>query len=163
MTEKQRAILAALGAVSLALSVGDVLAQAVATCSNPDGYANYHYRPPMAKRESGFQKDRVSGGLTTLQRLDSGEYDILIVDVRKQVISLRQDGGAIRLLRRGKSDATFLVFFPGMAIELYTFYVDAGGENRFDILQSKGGDNAPIHKSAVLSGSCSMINLDLIQ
>ena len=49
-------------------------------------------------------------------------------------------GALVKLLRRGASDANFLVVFPGMTIEPYTFYMDADGARRFDILQSKGGD-----------------------
>jgi hypothetical protein len=64
--------------------------QVIATCSEPEGYAHYHHSGLVPKRESGFQKDRISGGLTTLQQLENGELDVLIVDTRKQVISYRQ-------------------------------------------------------------------------
>jgi len=102
-------------------------AQVIAKCGQLEGYANYQNRPPVPRSKSGFQKDEITGGLTTLQKLSNGEYDILIVDARKQVISFKQDGGKILLLRQGKSDSTFLAIFPGMAIELYTFYRDADG------------------------------------
>ena len=138
------------------------LAQVVAKCGDPTGYSHYHHRWPTPKSESGFQEDRISGGLTTLQRLGKGDYDILMVDARKQVMSYKQDGGKILLLRRGKSDVTFLVVFEGMVIELYTFYRDADGEGRYDLLTSKGGDLMPIHKSALMSGKCSELNLYLI-
>ncbi len=136
--------------------------QLIAKCGDLTGYSHYHYRSPVPKDKSGFQEDRISGGLTTLQKLGRGDYDILMVDARKQVISYKQDGGKILLLRRGKDDATFLVIFKGMVIELYTFYSDAGGEDRYDLLTSKGGDLMPIHKSSLSSGKCSELNLHLI-
>lgn len=137
-------------------------AQVVAKCGQLEGYSHYPYRPPVPKSQSGFQKDRVTGGLTTLQKLPNGEYDILIVDARKQVISYRQDGGRILLLRRGRTDSTFLVVFAEMAIELYTFYWDADGISRFDLMTSKGGDRITMHKSSLMTGQCSELNLDLI-
>lgn len=137
-------------------------AQVVANCGQLEGYSHYPYRPPVPKNQSGFQKDRITGGVTTLQKLPNGEYDILIVDARKQLISYKQDGGKILLLRRGRSDSTFLINFPGMVIELYTFYRDSDGVSRFDVMSSKGGDRMPIHKSSVMTGQCSELNLHLI-
>ncbi len=163
MRDFRSSVLRLLGASFIALVTGSACAEAVAVCSDPVGQAYYHRTPLVSKKDSGFQQDKITGGLTTLQQLENGEYDILIVDTRKQVISFRQDGGNILLLRRGKNDATFLVIFPGMTIELYTFYTDADGIKRFDMLQSKGGDGMPIHKSSVMTGVCSEMNLDLIK
>jgi hypothetical protein len=145
------------------LAPGSVVAQTVATCSESNGYAHYHNRPPVAKKDSGFQKDAISGGLVSLKRLDDGSYDILVVDARAQVFSYRRDGGEVILVRRGTTDATFLVLFPKMVVEIYTFYVDANGVQRFDLLQSKGGDGMPIHKSSLMTGRCSSIDLPAIR
>ena len=141
-----------------------VNAQEITSCQNPKGYAYYHHHKGglMSLSESGWSDDKISGGITTLKKLLDGKYDIFIVDIRKSIISLRQDGGEILLLRKGKEDATFLHFFPGNAVELYTFWRDANGKDRFDLLQSKGGDNYPIHKSSVLTGECSSINFATI-
>lgn len=139
-----------------------VAADTVATCKDPSGYANYHYAGLVQKKDSGFDKDKISGGLTTLVRIGKGEYDLLFVDVRKSIISTKQDGGQIRLIRRGTNDATFLVITSSFAIELFTFYKDAEGLARYDLIQSKGGDRLPIHKSAVMAGTCSELNLNLL-
>lgn len=148
-----------LGACCLSLSSGGAIAKVVAVCSDPGGHAYYHYSGLVSKQESGFAKDKITGGLTTFQRLENGEFDVLIVDVRKQVISYRNDGARVLLLRHGTNDATFLVVIPGKVIELYTLYIDSEGEKRFDLLQSKGGDGMPIHKSSVMTGRCSHIDL----
>lgn len=163
MTTAQHGVFGFIGASCAILLAGNAFAQAVATCSDPVGHAYYHHMPHVSKKESGFQQDKITGGLTTLQRLENGEYDILFVDIRKQIISSRQDGAKVLLLRRGKQDATFLAAYPGGAIEIYTFYSDAGNVSRYDILSSKGGDRSLVHKSAVMTGMCSEMNLQLIK
>jgi hypothetical protein len=135
----------------------------IASCSDLKGFSYYHHTGVVPRKESGFQEDKISSGLTTLQRLGNDEYDVLIVDARRQPISMRNDGGKILLLRKGTNDATFLVVFPGMVIELYTFYRDGDGKARYDLLSSKGGDGMPIHKSSVLSGTCQNLDLSLIR
>lgn len=82
----------------------------IASCRNPKGHAFFH--------DQGWQQDGITGGLTTLQKLDDGKYDISIVDKRNKIISFRQDGGEILLLRKGSQDATLLHVNPGMAIEI---------------------------------------------
>jgi hypothetical protein len=142
---------------------GVMAAENIATCSDLRGYANYHHAGLVPKEKSGFQDDKITGSLSTLARLGDNEYDLLFVDVRKTIISTRQSGGIVTLLRKGTREATFLVAYPGSVIELYTFYKDASGTDRYDLLQSKGGDGAPIHKSALMTGTCSILNLNLVQ
>jgi hypothetical protein len=162
-TGAKLAVPAVLGATGSFILTSHAYSQVIATCANPEGYANYHYHGLAQKKDSGFIKDRISDGLTTLQRLSDGSYDVLFVDVRKQVISFKNDGAKILLLHRGSNDATFLVAVPGTVIELYTFYIDADGVKRFDFLQSKGGDGMLVHKSAVMTGLCSELNLQWIK
>lgn len=126
--------------------------QTIANCSNPEGYSYYHYYGLVPKKSSGFEKDKITGGMITIQKQQDGNYDILVVDTRKKIMSMVQDGGKVVLLRQGEKDATFMLFFPGMTIELYTLWIDGDGKARFDMIQSKGGDGYPIHKSAVLVG-----------
>lgn len=137
-------------------------AQEVVTCRNPSGEAYYHNHGLVSRADAGWHKDKITDGLITLQKLNDGKFDILIVDAKKSILSLRQDGGEIYLIRRGKEDATFLHVFPGRAIEIYTFYRDRDGVNRFELLQSKGGDHLRIHKSSVMTGQCKSIDFSLI-
>ena len=142
-----------------------IQAQEITTCQNPKGYAFYHHTPNgiVQKNDAGWLKDEITNGTTTLRKLADGKYDILIMDARKSILSLRQDGGEIILLRHSPDDATFLHIYPGNVIELYTFWKDGEGKYRFDILQSKGGKNLPIHKSSVMTGLCSSVKFDLIK
>ena len=139
------------------------IAQTITNCRNPVGYAYYNHSGITSKKESGFQGDKITGGITSFVKLPDGKFDINIVDVRKQIISFAQDGGRIVLLRSGKKDATFMHFHPGMVIELYSFWVESDGKAKFSMIQSKGGDSMPIHKSSVMVGDCDAINFDLIQ
>jgi len=137
-------------------------AQAITSCLNPEGYAYYHYSGQVSKTNSGFTKDKITGGMVTLQKVGEKEYDILFVDTYKQIISAVGDGGSVTLLRKGKTDVTFVHAYPGKVIELYTFWVDAEGQPKYDLVQSKGGDSMKIHKSSIMIGTCSPINFKLI-
>jgi hypothetical protein len=136
--------------------------QTVANCRNPEGFAYYNYSGTVTKKDSGFQKDKITGGITSFVKMPDGKFDINIVDVRKQIISFSQDGGRVILLRSWKTDANFLHFYPGKVIELYSIWVESDGKAKFSMIQSKGGDNMPIHKSSVLVGVCDPINLELL-
>ena len=95
--------------------------------------------------------------------MQDGKYDILFLDATKTITSVMGQGGQVAILRKGTTDATFMNFYPGMGtIELYTLWLDSEGSGRYDLIQSKGGDNSLIHKSVVMSGLCDSINFDLI-
>ena len=138
-------------------------AQTITNCRNPAGYAYYNHSGVISKKESGFKNDKITGGITSFVKLQDDKFDITIVDTRKQIISFTQDGGIVALLRSGKNDATFLHYYPGMVIELYSIWVESDGKTKFSMIQSKGGDNMPIHKSSVLVGDCDPINFDLLK
>ena len=138
-------------------------AQTITNCRNPAGYAYYNHSGLTTKKESGFQTDKITDGITSFVKLQDGKFDINIVDIRKQIISFTQDGGRVILVRSGKNDATFLHLHPGMVVELYSFWIESDGKAKFSMIQSKGGDNMPIHKSSVLVGDCDSINFELIR
>jgi len=143
-------------------SITTVSAQTIAQCGKTEGYALYHYSGIVKKKDSGFTKDTISDGLNTLVKISDGKYDILMVDARKKIISLTQEGGTIILLRKGINDATFMHFYQDRVIEIYTFWNDGDGKAHYDLIQSKGGDYLPLHKSAVLTGDCERIDFKLI-
>lgn len=132
--------------------------EVVATCQEPQGYAFYPFNGHMKKQDSGFVKDAIANGTITLSEASAGNFDILYIDTTKSISSSVQDGAKVALLRRGPADATFLVYYPAATIELYTFYVDNEGKSRFVMMQSRGGD-ALIHKSGVMEGGCSFLDL----
>jgi hypothetical protein len=139
-----------------------IYAQAITSCQNPEGYSYHHFYGPVPKVSSGFTKDKITGGIVTLQKVGDKKYDILFVDVYKKIISAVGDGGSVTLLRRGKTDVTFVHAYPGKVIELYTFWLDTDGQSKYDLVQSKGGDSMQIHKSSIMIGTCGPIDFKLI-
>ena len=139
-----------------------VFAQIITSCQNPQGKAFYHFSGLTPRENSGWQDDKITGGITMLQKLDNDKYDILFVDIRKKVLSLTQDvGGSVKLFRKGAKDASFLYYFPGRVLEIYTFWQDSEGNYKLDIISSKGGSWV-IHKSSILVADCAKIDFSLI-
>tara|TARA_B100000945_G_C20004774_1_gene422664 strand:- start:225 stop:503 length:279 start_codon:yes stop_codon:yes gene_type:complete len=86
----------------------------------------------------------------------------LILDARKELISFRQDGASVTLLRKGAKDATFLFYAPGAAMSLFSFWEDYEGNYKMERLSSKGGDRLPIHSSSLMIGDYKPINFSLL-
>lgn len=147
----------------LFLTVSFANAQVITTCTDPEGFAFYHDAGVVGKKDSGWKKDKITDGRLTLKRTAENQYDIQIYDANKRTFSLREDGGEVIFMRAGQNDATFLHFYPGKAIEIYTFWQDSTGQFKYDLVQSKGGASTLVHKSAVLIGSCSKINFELLR
>lgn len=148
--------------LTFAILSSSIHAQTVASCGEVEGYAYYHYSALVSKKNSGFDKDKITGGITTFQKMADGSFDILIVDTRKKIISMVQEGGKVVLLRKGAKDATFLLYFPNNSIEIYTIWIDNDGQFKYDYLSSKGGDATGVHKSSVMVGRCNEIDLSLL-
>jgi len=85
----------------VAISVDAFSAETIATCKNPRGYTNFHYAGILLEKDRGFTEDKISGGITMLVQTKEDEYDILFVDIRDKVISTKNDGGSVILLRKG--------------------------------------------------------------
>ncbi len=140
---------------------GSSFAVDIAQCSNPSGKAYYPYLGLLDKKSSGWTDDKITGGITTLQKLGPNEYDILFVDASKQIISSRQDGGRVLLLSRGQNDVSVLVIYPGKTVEVYTFLIDKAGKAEYVQVTTRGGDAVMIAKATVMRGDCQFVNLKL--
>jgi hypothetical protein len=146
-------------AATLALAVlgSTAFSQELATCKEPAGYAYFPKRRLVTAKDAGWQKDKISAGLFTLRKVGEADYDILYVDATKQVHSTKGEGGVVKLLRSGDSEMTFILFYPGSTIELYTFMRDSTGLNQLGILTSRGGDGLVQYKQSALVANCSAI------
>jgi len=138
------------------------VAQNVTTCRAPKGYSYYHYHGLTQKNSSGFTEDTLSNGVFTIKKVDSETFDILYIDARKTITSSVADGAVVRLLRRGKSDATFITIYNQSAIDLYTIWLDKDSKPKLDLIVSRGGDLLLLHKSGVLVGDCDPIDFSLL-
>ena len=139
------------------------IAQTIADCKNPAGYALYHNTDNKDKKLE-FSKDAITGGMLSIVKTKDKKYDLIVVDSRKKITSMSQDGGEFVLFRKGETDLTFLLYFPNSSIELYTLWLDGKGDAKLDMLQSRGGDATSFsqHKSSVMTASCDFINFKVL-
>lgn len=134
----------------------------IANCSNPSGYAYYPELGIFDKKSSGWTKDKISNGITKVTKNEKGEYDIVFVDVRKNIISSREDGGEVFLLNQGKSTFSILVVYLGKTAEIYSFIKNNSGKLEYIHITSRAGDLIPITKSSLMQGECSFIDFSKI-
>lgn len=149
--------------VVLMTSVISSYAVEIATCQNPIGKAFYHFAGLTDKAGAGWAEDKITNGNSTLIQLDDGSFDILYLDGRKKPISSLQNGGLVRLLRRGSTNLTLIVFYPNATTEIYSFFREKDGRNRFTQMQNKTGDDAAFPKSSVMVGDCEIIQFNLVK
>ncbi len=130
----------------------------LATCSSLKGHS-YYPNVALNPEKGGWTPDGITGGVTTLKQLADNEFDILYIDVTKSIRSSKQEGALIRLLRKGASDMTFLVFYPGNSVEIYTFTQERSGKKTLTVLTNKGGDLAMLHRSSLMAADCDSLSL----
>lgn len=135
----------------------------LATCRAPAGKSYYHYAGIADKKISGWTDDKLSDGVFTLTQSKDGAFDVLFIDGRGKPFSSAQEGAAVRLLRRGESSISLLVFHPSNTTEIYTFFLEKDGVNKFTLMQSRNGDLAPLPKSSLFVGMCESIRFDLVK
>lgn len=136
---------------------GLAFSQELATCRNPEGYAYFPQLGLVQARDAGWTKDKISSGILTLRKVGEADYDLLYVDATKEVHSTKGEGGVVKLLRSAEKEMTFILFYPGSTIEIYTFLQDDSGKGRLSILTSKGGDSLVPYKQSALVANCSVI------
>jgi len=132
----------------------------IAACSDPSGKGYYPETGIVRKAESGWADEKITGGITKLTKVAEGEYDILFVDARKDIISARGDGGTVIPLNRGEKSFSVLVVYPGKTAEIYTFLENASGGLEYLHTLSRAGDGVLITKASVMQGRCSYIAFD---
>ena len=148
--------------VFLTATLASLSAQAadIAACSDPSGMGYFPEMGIVKKADSGWADEKISGGITKLTKVAEGEYDILFVDMRKDIISARGDGGAVIPLNRGEKSFSVLVVYPGKTAEVYTFLENASGGLEYLHTLSRAGDGVLIAKASVMQGTCSYIAFD---
>lgn len=132
----------------------------IASCSDPSGKGYFPETGIVKKADSGWADEKISGGITKLTKVGEHEYDILFVDIRKDIISARGDGATVIPLSRGEKSFSVLVVYPGKTAEAYTFLKNASGELEYLYTLNRAGDGALITKASVMQGTCSYIAFD---
>ncbi|ATS36825.1 MULTISPECIES: hypothetical protein [Xanthomonas] len=133
----------------------------LASCSNPEGKGYYAETGIITAKDSGWNDERITGGLTKLSK-HGDDYDLIYVDVRQEIVSAREEGARIMLLSRGISSLSVLVVYPGKTAEVYTFLKTSSGKLEYIHTLSRAGDEVLITKASVMRGECRYINFDAI-
>lgn len=137
------------------LAAGAAQAETVANCGPQAGEAYYGAGRLSKLTESGWTKDEVSAGQTTLSKDAEGDYDVTFADVSGEVHSARKEGAVITRQRLTSSEITVIVAYPGQTVEIYQFVKDATGKREMVMLQNRG---APVPKGSLMVASCSVID-----
>lgn len=137
-------------------------AEDIAACSDPTGKGYFPEIGLVTKEDSGWEDEKITGGITKLTKLGENQYDILFVDMRKDIISARDDGGTVIPLNRGENAFSVLVVYPGKTAEVYTFLKSTSGDLEYLHTLSRAGDQVVITKATVMRGTCSYINFEAL-
>jgi hypothetical protein len=134
----------------------------IAACRSPAGKVYRHFSGTAEKADAGWSDDKISEGVLTLVRTPTGTLDMLFIDVRNKPISMTQDGAKLVLLRSSDRSISILVHYPGATTEIYSFFQEKDGRNRYSVLTSRTGPQAAVEKSSVMVGLCDPIRFDLL-
>lgn len=132
----------------------------IATCRSPAGKVYRHFNGILEKADAGWSDDKISGGVLTLVRTSNGTLDMLFIDARNKPISMTQDGAKLVLLRSSDRSISVLAHYPGATTEIYSFFQEKDGRNRYSVLTSRTGPQAALEKSSVMVGLCDPIKFD---
>jgi hypothetical protein len=96
--------------------------QVIANCKDPSGMVYFPNKGMILKKNVGWDKDAITGGITTFKKIGKDSFDILYVDGRKNIYSSVDMGAKVHLLRQSSLELATLVYYPNNTIEIYTFY-----------------------------------------
>lgn len=134
--------------------------QIIAHGENPKGKSYFAYTGLVLKeKNAGWQDNALSGGIFEVV-LNNGVLDVRFVDASKSIKSVLAQEGKVTTLNKSKDGATILLIYPAETIEVYTFYKDHEGQNKFIMTQTKSGPNALITQASIFAGSCQFVEFD---
>jgi hypothetical protein len=133
----------------------------IAVCENPEGHAYYPFSGLMNKADSGWTKDKITGGITQLVQDNSGKFDILVLDASKTIYSSTQDGGVVLPFAYDNNQVSVMVVFMGETVETYSFIKDNSGNIEFLMTQNKAAGIIP--KITAFRGECSYLDLSKVR
>jgi hypothetical protein len=129
----------------------------IASCSGLKGKAYFPELGLVGKKDAGWADDKIPGGITKLTKDKDGQYDIVFVDARKQIISATEAGGRVFLLNSGEKVFSILVVYPGTTAEIYTFLENKSGIKEYLYIVNKAGKGVLVTKSSLMRGDVSIL------
>ncbi len=140
----------------------NVFALEIASCSNPSGTTYYPELGLIDKNDSGWQSDKITGGITKLSKLGKKDFDIVYVDATNRITSSKESGATVILLSQGKNNISVLVVYQGVLAEVYSFIKNNSGKLEYTHVASRGGDSVVMPKSSIMRGECQTLNFELL-
>ncbi len=135
-------------------------AEEIASCYNPSGTVYFPEYGNVAKKDAGWRKDKIQGGIIKLSKIGNDKFDILFVDATKTINSTIEEGGKVLLFSLGQNMATFLVVYPTQTAETYTFLKTTSGIYEYIHMTSRSGSTALVTKASIMRGDCDPINFE---
>tara|TARA_B100000963_G_C22368839_1_gene554925 strand:- start:172 stop:630 length:459 start_codon:yes stop_codon:yes gene_type:complete len=100
----------------------NVYAETLLTCDAPKGKGYYYQGPIISKKLAGWSDDGISKGSFSLIK-NKDKFDILYKDASGSLVSSTADGGYVVPLGNNMKNYSFLVSYPNVTAELFTFNI----------------------------------------
>ena len=111
---------------------GAVNAEIIAECGAFEGHSYFFEGAFVSADDSGWDKDKISSGSTSIVLIDK-KFDVIFTDIAFKNKSSRADGASVIPLNINKDEAiiTLLVNYEGFSSEFYTYH----GQSKTLVLQ----------------------------
>jgi hypothetical protein len=115
-------LMVALVGVAVAVT-GTARAEIIGECGAFEGYSYYYPGKNVKPSSSGWAKDKISSGSTSITLIDK-QFDVIYSGTVSKNRSSRANGAQIILLGTNPDEAsiTLLVGYPGVSAEFYTYH-----------------------------------------
>ena len=125
----------------------------VTSCTELEGYSYFPEGDLVSKKDSGWAKDRITGGRVVVTRT-KGEFDIIFTDAAKRTVSSKEDGATIQKLEERPGTLVLLVIYPRVSVETWVFKIDQSGRGYLMMSQQRFGEAVLLRKYALMRADC---------
>ena len=108
--------------ISIFIFSNSSYANTLLTCDAPKGKGYFYEGVMIPKNQAGWSDDGMSKGSFSLIK-NKNKFDILYKDASGALVSSTADGGMVVPLGNNKINFTFLVSYPNITAELFTFNI----------------------------------------
>lgn len=144
---------------------GLVFSKDISVCGGLEGisyFPNIGALASLNDSQTGWHEDYISEGKTTVTKIDD-EFNILFLDASGTLTSAKDHKAEIFPLPliTDKDSYSFMAVWPkGQVVEIYSFWKDNDGENKFSLSQIKSG---LVRKQSLMVGNCSFIDFSWME
>jgi hypothetical protein len=150
-------------AVLFMMCATGVHAQEVATCKDPEGWAYVVQGSNIPPGKAGWQRERLSRSVFTIQKTGPHEFDVLYLDEKQKMQSSKDQGAKVFYLGGDDAAASFLVAYDYGTAFVYSLFTESGGQVKLSILTSQTGKRFPVGRQGVMVGNCERWNFGVMR